>query len=260
MQGTFSSRSRVPERKEKKFQRRTLMGLCAQSCRTPGDPMDCSPPGSSVHGIFQARMLEWVAISFSRGSSSKDQTWIACYSCIGRRILSHCTTWEASGMGLANVKCPYPPEKWSSGIGRSRLCPISASRGVRDCDWLSHWITWLETGSKVWKEEVGGFWTDRKKNNRCLLQSSLESALHKNPHCSLENSGLIFELRGKKSLWQIIFSLCLPIGLFKGDSVSLLFVSLPKWRWVVKVSTPPQSLQPDPDKQAWVPPSAQEAS
>ena len=41
----------------------------AQSCPTLGDPMDCSPPGSSVHGIFQARILEWVAISFSRGSS-----------------------------------------------------------------------------------------------------------------------------------------------------------------------------------------------
>ena len=33
------------------------------------DPMDCSPPGSSVHGILQARILEWIAISFSRGSS-----------------------------------------------------------------------------------------------------------------------------------------------------------------------------------------------
>ena len=40
-----------------------------QSCPTFCDPMDCSPPGSSVHGIFQARILEWVAISFSRGSS-----------------------------------------------------------------------------------------------------------------------------------------------------------------------------------------------
>jgi len=38
----------------------------AQSCPTLCDPMDCSPPGSSVHGIFQARVLEWVAISFSR--------------------------------------------------------------------------------------------------------------------------------------------------------------------------------------------------
>ena len=37
----------------------------AQSCPTPSDPMDCSPPGSSVHGIFQARVLEWGAISFS---------------------------------------------------------------------------------------------------------------------------------------------------------------------------------------------------
>ena len=37
----------------------------AQSCPTFCDPMDCSPPGSSVHGIFQARVLEWVAISFS---------------------------------------------------------------------------------------------------------------------------------------------------------------------------------------------------
>ena len=40
------------------------------------DPLDCSPPGSSIHGIFQARILEWVAISFSRGSSSpRDRTW-----------------------------------------------------------------------------------------------------------------------------------------------------------------------------------------
>ena len=41
----------------------------AQSCPTPIDPMDCSLPGSSVHGIFQARVPEWGAISFSRGSS-----------------------------------------------------------------------------------------------------------------------------------------------------------------------------------------------
>ena len=38
----------------------------AQSCPTLSDPMDCSPPGSSVHGIFQARVLEWVAIAFSK--------------------------------------------------------------------------------------------------------------------------------------------------------------------------------------------------
>ena len=41
-----------------------------QSCPTLSDPMDCSPPGSSIHGIFQARVLEWGAIAFSRKSSS----------------------------------------------------------------------------------------------------------------------------------------------------------------------------------------------
>ena len=43
--------------------------LVAQLCLTLGNPMDCSPPGSSVHGILQARILEWVVISFSRGPS-----------------------------------------------------------------------------------------------------------------------------------------------------------------------------------------------
>ena len=43
--------------------------LVTQSCLTLCDPVDCSPPGSSVHGILQARILEWVAIPFSRGSS-----------------------------------------------------------------------------------------------------------------------------------------------------------------------------------------------
>ena len=47
--------------------RNILVG--AQSCLILCDPMDCSPPGSSVRGIFQARMLEWVAISSSRASS-----------------------------------------------------------------------------------------------------------------------------------------------------------------------------------------------
>ena len=51
---------------------------CAQSCLTLCDPMGCNPPGSSVHRIFQARILEWVAISFSRGSSQpRDQSHIS---------------------------------------------------------------------------------------------------------------------------------------------------------------------------------------
>ena len=55
--------------------------LVAESCLTLCNPMDCSLPGSSVHGISQARILEWVAISFSRGSSwSRGQTHFSCWA------------------------------------------------------------------------------------------------------------------------------------------------------------------------------------
>ena len=53
-------------------------GEVAQSCPTLCDSVDCSLPGSSVHGILQARILEWVAISFSRGSSQpRDRTQVS---------------------------------------------------------------------------------------------------------------------------------------------------------------------------------------
>ena len=53
--------------------------LVTQSCLTLCDPMDCSRPGSSVYGIYQARILEWVAISFSRESSQpRDWTLVSC--------------------------------------------------------------------------------------------------------------------------------------------------------------------------------------
>ena len=53
--------------------------LVTQACPTLCDPVDCSPPGSSVHGILQARILEWAAIPFSRGpSQSRDGNWVSC--------------------------------------------------------------------------------------------------------------------------------------------------------------------------------------
>ena len=55
-----------------------LCVLITQSCPTLYDPMNCSLPGSSVHGILQARIQEWVVISFPRGSSRpRDRTWIS---------------------------------------------------------------------------------------------------------------------------------------------------------------------------------------
>ena len=66
--------------KERKWSHSVYLTLC--------DPMDCSLPGSSIHGILQARRLEWVAISFSRGSSwPRDRTWVSRIA--GR----HFTVW-----------------------------------------------------------------------------------------------------------------------------------------------------------------------
>ena len=61
-------------------------------CLTLSDPMDCTLPGSSIHGIFQASVLEWVAISFSRESSRpRDETQVSCI--VGRRF----TVWARKG-------------------------------------------------------------------------------------------------------------------------------------------------------------------
>ena len=73
----------------------SVLRVCSvtQSCPTLCDSMNCSLPGSSVHWIFPARILEWFAISFSRGSSRfRDQ---AHASCLCRQILYHWTTREA---------------------------------------------------------------------------------------------------------------------------------------------------------------------
>ena len=59
--------------------------VCAQSCTALCNPTDCSPLSSSVHGILQAKILEWVAISSSRRSSwPRDLTHVSCVSCISR--------------------------------------------------------------------------------------------------------------------------------------------------------------------------------
>ena len=60
-----------------------------QLCLTFCDPMDCSLPGSSVHGILQARILEWVATPFSKGSFPTQGSSSHLLSCIGRWILYH---------------------------------------------------------------------------------------------------------------------------------------------------------------------------
>ena len=101
--------------------------LHAQSSLTLCNPMDCSPPGPTVHETAQARVLEWVAISYFRESSCpRDRTFV---SCIGRWILNHCFTWEAhpyiSSLQFSHsaVSNPLPPR----GLQHTRPpCPSPA--------------------------------------------------------------------------------------------------------------------------------------
>ena len=72
-----------------------------QSSLTLFDPMDCSPPGSSVHGILQARILEWVAMPSSRGSSQpRNQNFVSCDSCIAGGFF----TTEPPGKPVSSVQ------------------------------------------------------------------------------------------------------------------------------------------------------------
>ena len=83
------------------IQYESLKVLVTQSCPTLCDPMNCSSPGSSVHGNLQARILEWVAIPFSRGSSPpRDQSRV---SCITGRFFSVWATRELAGIFFSNI-------------------------------------------------------------------------------------------------------------------------------------------------------------
>ena len=78
-----------------------LYAKSLQSCPTLCDSMDCSPPGSSVHRVLQASILEWVNVSSSRGSTwPRDWTLTSCISCLSRCTLYHWASSEAS----ANIK------------------------------------------------------------------------------------------------------------------------------------------------------------
>ena len=91
-----------------------------------------SPPSSTVHGIFQAKILQWVAISYSRGpSQSRDWICVSCVSCTGRQILYQCATWEAHWL----VRGPHwpcqelsPAEKiWYSTFSRASTTYLQLS-------------------------------------------------------------------------------------------------------------------------------------
>ena len=103
----------------------TIVGSCSvtQLCPTLCNPMGCSSPGSPVHGIFQARVLEWIVISFSMGSSwSMDWTLV---SSLAGGFLTTSTTWEATILLLLLLSrfsrvrlCATPQAPLSLGFSR----------------------------------------------------------------------------------------------------------------------------------------------
>ena len=117
------------------FLRSSLWGVYAQLCLTLCDPKDSSPPGSSVHGISQVRILEWVAISSSRGSSSpRDGTHLSCGSCIDRQNLYHWALQgtyyhNSSSSSLVAKSCPTLVTPWAVAF----QAPLSMGFSRQEC-------------------------------------------------------------------------------------------------------------------------------
>ena len=82
------------------------MCVCVQSRHTLCNPMDCSPPGSSLYGIFQIRILGWIAIPFSRGSSQSES-----------EVAQSCPTMQPHGLQPTRLLYPWDIPGKSTGVG-----------------------------------------------------------------------------------------------------------------------------------------------
>ena len=140
-----------------------------QSCPTLCDPMDCSRPGSSVQGSLQARTLEWVAMSSSRGSSQpRDRIWSPA---LAGRFFTTSATWEVSKIGLEPAFEPH--NSWAF----SQPC-FALQRAVEIITWWIRRKT-LQRKAVIAPEcllrsthEPTGFFRDRIPFNPCNFLSS----------------------------------------------------------------------------------------
>ena len=124
---------------------------CAQSHLTLCDLMDCSPPGSSLHGIFQARILKWIAVSFSRSSQPRDWTCVSWGSCIGSQILYLCATREAPGQWKC---CQWQPTPGLHGWRGLLGCNPQRVGHNRECVHVcTHTCTHTHMPCTSWKRE-----------------------------------------------------------------------------------------------------------
>ena len=161
-------------------------------CPTLWNPMDCSLPGSSIHGIFQAKVLEWVAISFSKGSSQpRDRTQVSCIA--GR----HFTIWATWGVALAywhnyELVIQRPPNrdqkqcvkqvtknrvnKWTAGtamvpnnnLQRSNSCRTYPKPKVNQSFWMCVQSLSYKGAQEVFLIIKNNFWRGNNMLHRCL--------------------------------------------------------------------------------------------
>ena len=137
----------------------------AQSCTTPCNPLDCSPPGSSIHGILQARLLEWVAMPSSRGSSqARDRTRV---SCIAGGFFTRWAIRDAPRKTLP----PWNQSLWTYKTIYLLSCKFSAvfiwlsiavSTKVPDCEQQKPTLT-ISAKKGVFRKELGELWGSPKR-------------------------------------------------------------------------------------------------
>ena len=153
----------------------------AQSCQTLCDPMDCSPAGSSVHGISQARILEWVTISFARWSSRpRDGTRVShTVESLGtstrrfqRRSMTVQMQWEKAGPRVCEG-C----SKWGQTLGATTKGKATIEGGGAPGE-VRLLGRWNRTGG-IWAQGVHWFWSRSYRSTRALSTESPFSAPHR---------------------------------------------------------------------------------
>ena len=149
----------------------------AQSCPTLCDPMDCSPPGFSVHGIFQARILEWVAIPFSRGSSRpRDRTWVSYTAADSLPLAPPACTLRSRKRLLSTPDGFFP--RWLGFFGSQKGCFFCACNSFKNF----HWEQQVDFHSMSVHCIFPSFWGWRR-----ALQQTL--ACRNGPLCAFEVAG-----------------------------------------------------------------------
>ena len=141
------------------------MCMCARSCPTLCNPMDCRIPGSSLHGILQAKILEWVAFSFSRRSSQpRDRTWVSCMTGRFSTVWASRGAWNKDTPLLLRLNEVMRMEPWS---GRTR---VLMREDLEEFTFSLHYVRTQQTRKRVLTRN----WTGQPLTLRLLSLQNCE--------------------------------------------------------------------------------------